>query len=111
MDVWDVLFAPLTLVFPVRVARSLHLPTSTRQYSLIVHRCIREIGLDSGSYGTHTMLRAKASLICLYRSVVAIWRATSRAASLIWRAILRCVVLGQHNRVFQRNRSETAVRC
>jgi integrase len=48
-------------LFPSKLGSSPHL--STRQYSRIVHRWVREIGLDSGSYGTHTMRRTKASLI------------------------------------------------
>ena len=36
---------------------------STRQYARIVHRWVEEAGLESGSYGTHTMRRTKASLI------------------------------------------------
>ena len=36
---------------------------STRQYSRIVHRWVEQAGLDSQSYGTHTMRRTKASLI------------------------------------------------
>lgn len=48
-------------VFPGRSGASPHL--STRQYSRIVHRWVREIGLDSSRYGTHTMRRTKAALI------------------------------------------------
>ena len=48
-------------VFPSRSGRSPHL--STRQYARIVHRWVGEIGLDSASYGTHTMRRTKAALI------------------------------------------------
>ncbi len=48
-------------VFPSRSADSPHL--STRQYARIVHRWVREIGLDSSCYGTHTMRRTKAALI------------------------------------------------
>jgi integrase len=48
-------------LFPSRIHESPHL--STRQYSRIVHRWVRDIGLDSNSYGTHTMRRTKASLI------------------------------------------------
>ena len=36
---------------------------STRQYARIVHRWVEDAGLESGSYGTHTMRRTKASLI------------------------------------------------
>ena len=48
-------------LFTSRVADSPHL--STRQYARIVHRWVEEAGLESGSYGTHTMRRTKASLI------------------------------------------------
>ena len=48
-------------IFPSRFGSSPYL--STRQYSRIVHRWVCEIGLDSASYGTHTMRRTKASLI------------------------------------------------
>lgn len=48
-------------VFPSRSGGSPHL--STRQYARIVHRWVREIGLDSASYGTHSMRRTKAALI------------------------------------------------
>ena len=48
-------------VFPSRSGDSPHL--STRQYARIVHRWVREIGLDSSCYGTHTMRRTKAALI------------------------------------------------
>ena len=48
-------------LFPSRSSASPHL--STRQYARIVHRWVREIGLDSSCYGTHTMRRAKAALV------------------------------------------------
>lgn len=48
-------------VFPSQTGDSPHL--STRQYSRIVHRWVREIGLDSSSYGTHSTRRTKAALI------------------------------------------------
>jgi integrase len=48
-------------LFPSRIHASPHL--STRQYARIVHGWVREIGLDSSAYGTHTMRRTKASLI------------------------------------------------
>src|SRR4051812_3979411 len=38
-------------VFPGRSGQPSHL--STRQYARIVHHWVREIGLDSASYGTH----------------------------------------------------------
>jgi integrase len=48
-------------LFPSRVNKSPHL--STRQYARIVSGWVREIGLDTTAYGTHTMRRTKASLI------------------------------------------------
>ena len=48
-------------LFTSRVSDSPH--RSTRQYARIVHRWVEEAGLESGSYGTHTMRRTKASLI------------------------------------------------
>jgi len=48
-------------LFPSRVNESPHL--STRQYARIVAGWVREIGLDTSAYGTHTMRRTKASLI------------------------------------------------
>jgi integrase len=48
-------------LFPSRLRQSPHL--STRQYARIVQGWVREIGLDSAAYGTHTMRRTKASLI------------------------------------------------
>ena len=52
---------PGDYLFPTRLQASLHL--STRQYARIVHAWVEAIGLDGGSYGTHTMRRTKASLI------------------------------------------------
>ena len=48
-------------LFPSRSENSPHL--STRQYPRIVHRWVRDIGLDSSCYGTHAMRRTKAALI------------------------------------------------
>ena len=48
-------------LFPSRFKSSPHL--STRQYARIVHDWVNQIGLDSGSYGTHSMRRTKATLI------------------------------------------------
>lgn len=48
-------------LFTSRVTDSPHL--SSRQYARIVHRWAEESGLESGSYGTHTMRKTKASLI------------------------------------------------
>lgn len=48
-------------IFPSRIRGSAHV--STRQYARIVHGWIRQIGLDSAAYGTHTTRRTKASLI------------------------------------------------
>jgi integrase len=52
---------PESFLFPSRLHSSPHL--STRQYARIVNRWVVEIGLESASYGTHTMRRTKASLI------------------------------------------------
>lgn len=48
-------------LFPTRLHASPHL--STRQYARIVHGWVDAIGLEGGSYGTHTMRRTKASRI------------------------------------------------
>ena len=48
-------------LFPSRLHASPHL--STRQHARIVRGWIREIGLDTSAYGTHTMRRTTASLI------------------------------------------------
>lgn len=53
--------SPSEYLFPSRVADSPRL--STRQYARIVHRWVEDAGLESGSYGTHTMRRTKASPI------------------------------------------------
>lgn len=45
-------------VFPSRSGASPHL--SIRQYARIVHRWVREIGLDSCCHGTHTMRPTKS---------------------------------------------------
>jgi hypothetical protein len=45
-----------------RVA-STNRPVCLRQYARIVGGWVREFGLDSSAYGTHTMRRTKASLI------------------------------------------------
>lgn len=49
-------------LFPSRLHGSPHL--STRQYARIVHRWVKEIGLDPAASGTHTLRRIKASFIC-----------------------------------------------
>ena len=36
---------------------------STRQYARLVHRWVKSIGLESASYGTHSMRRTKAAQI------------------------------------------------
>lgn len=48
-------------LFPSRIHESPHL--STRQYARIVGSWVRQIGLDPSAYGTHTMRRAKPTLI------------------------------------------------
>lgn len=49
-------------LFPSRVRRSAHL--STRQYARIVESWVLSIGLDPSAYGTHSMRRTKATIIC-----------------------------------------------
>jgi len=49
-------------LFPSRVNESPHL--STRQYARIVTKWVESIGLDATAYGTHSMRRTKATLIC-----------------------------------------------
>ena len=48
-------------LFPSRLHRSPHV--STRQYARIVGHWVSAAGLDSSSYGTHSMRRTKATLI------------------------------------------------
>ena len=48
-------------LFPSRIQASPHI--STRQYARVVRGWVRQIGLDSSAYGTHTMRRTKAPLI------------------------------------------------
>ena len=48
-------------LFPSRLQAQPHL--STRQYARIVHAWVASVGLDSTSYGTHSMRRTKAAQI------------------------------------------------
>src|SRR5580765_5845340 len=48
-------------LFPSRLHASPHI--STRQYARLVHRWVQSIGLESTSYGTHSMRRTKAAQI------------------------------------------------
>lgn len=48
-------------LFPSRVAASPHI--STRQYARIVENWVKDVGLDSALYGTHTLRRTKPTLI------------------------------------------------
>jgi len=48
-------------LFPSRANKPPHV--STRQYARIVHRWVSAVGLDSSTYGTHTMRRTKPTLI------------------------------------------------
>jgi integrase len=48
-------------LFASRLHASAHL--STRQYARLVHRWVESIGLESTSYGTHSMRRTKAAQI------------------------------------------------
>jgi integrase len=49
-------------LFPSRIRGSAHL--STRQYPRIVDSWVEQLGLDRADYGTHTLRRTKATLIC-----------------------------------------------
>ena len=49
-------------LFPSRVRKSAHL--STRQYARIVGSWVEQLGFDRADYGTHTLRRTKATLIC-----------------------------------------------
>src|SRR5260221_7169179 len=48
-------------LFPSRLHNSPHI--STRQYARLVHAWVNKIGLESASYGTHSMRRTKAAQI------------------------------------------------
>jgi integrase len=48
-------------LFATRIHASPHI--STRQYARLVHRWVKSIGLESASYGTHSMRRTKAAQI------------------------------------------------
>ncbi len=48
-------------LFPSRLHRSSHI--STRQYARVVHQWATAAGLDTATYGTHSMRRTKATLI------------------------------------------------
>jgi integrase len=48
-------------LFKSRNRDSTHI--STRQYARLVDNWVRDIGLDPGEYGTHSLRRTKASLI------------------------------------------------
>jgi integrase len=48
-------------LFPTRIHARPHI--SIRQYARLVHRWIKSIGLESASYGTHSMRRTKAAQI------------------------------------------------
>src|ERR1017187_5849680 len=48
-------------LFPSRIHASPHL--SPRQYARIVDSWVHQLGLDTTSYGTHTLRRTKATLI------------------------------------------------
>jgi integrase len=52
---------PEDFLFPSRIRSSPHL--STRQYARIVDSWVQQLGLDTTSYGTHTLRRTKATLI------------------------------------------------
>jgi integrase len=52
---------PENFLFPSRIRSSPYL--STRQYARIVNSWVRQLGLDTTSYGTHTLRRTKATLV------------------------------------------------
>ncbi len=53
---------PEGFLFPSRLHDSPHL--GTRQYARILGHWVDELGLDRTEYGTHSMRRTKATLIC-----------------------------------------------
>jgi hypothetical protein len=53
---------PEDFLFPSRLHDSPHL--GTRQYPRILAHWVEELGLDRAEYGTHSMRRTKATLIC-----------------------------------------------
>jgi integrase len=53
---------PEDFLFPSRLHDSPHL--GTRQYARILGHWVDELGLDRGDFGTHSMRRTKATLIC-----------------------------------------------
>ncbi len=62
MEVWlRMIRTGSRYLFPSRLHARPHL--STRQYSRLVHRWVDSIGLESVSYGTHSMRRTKATQI------------------------------------------------
>jgi site-specific recombinase XerC len=54
--------APGEFVFPSRIDHSEHI--STRQYARLVDEWVSGIGLRRDDYGTHSLRRTKASIIC-----------------------------------------------
>ena len=69
-------------LFPTRLHASPHI--STRQYARLVHRWVESIGLESASYGTHSMRRTKAAQI--YRKTGNFAQCNSSSAIRSWRA-------------------------
>jgi integrase len=49
-------------LFPSRIHGSPHI--SSRQYARMLRDWVRDVGLDGTEYGTHSMRRTKAALIC-----------------------------------------------
>ena len=58
-------------LFPSRLHDSPHL--GTRQYARILSHWVDELGLDRADYGTHSMRRTKATLICRRTKNCAPW--------------------------------------
>lgn len=59
----DARYRASDFLFPSRVKSNQHL--STRQYSRLVHKWVELSGLNSNSYGTHSMRRTK--VVHIYR--------------------------------------------
>ena len=66
-------------VFPSRVDRNGHL--STRQYARLVDEWVSGIGLMRSEYGTHSLRRTKASIICIRPVKTAVGSRPVRGAS------------------------------
>jgi site-specific recombinase XerC len=63
VEAWmrEAALGPEDYVFTSRIHGSPHI--GTRQYARILHGWVKDIGLDTTAYGTHSMRRSKASMI------------------------------------------------